>query len=109
MGRSGGLRRLEGRVPRVPTLPLSPLPSSSSGNIYWTDQGFDVIEVARLQWLFPLVVISQEVWTTGPEASQSTRRRGEEQGGLTSPHSWFWSGPGPLWPTGLFSTPCSGD
>ena len=43
---------------------------------------------------------SPRVWTS-PGRSQSTRRRGEEQGGLTSPHSWLWSGPGPL-ATGLF-------
>ena len=39
-------------------LPLQPL-TSLSGNIYWTDQGFDVIEVARLNGSFRYVVISQ--------------------------------------------------
>lgn len=36
-----------------------PEPTWSSGNIYWTDQGFDVIEVARLNGSFRYVVISQ--------------------------------------------------
>uniref|UniRef100_A0A4W5Q8K7 LDL receptor related protein 1 n=1 Tax=Hucho hucho TaxID=62062 RepID=A0A4W5Q8K7_9TELE len=39
----------------TPTPPVPPL----SGNIYWTDQGFDVIEVARLNGSFRYVVISQ--------------------------------------------------
>lgn len=33
--------------------------SSFIENIYWTDQGFDVIEVARLNGSFRYVVISQ--------------------------------------------------
>lgn len=32
---------------------------SPAGNIYWTDQGFDVIEVSRLNGSFRYVVISQ--------------------------------------------------
>lgn len=35
------------------------IPSFFKGNIYWTDQGFDVIEVARLNGSFRYVVISQ--------------------------------------------------
>lgn len=94
MGRGGGLRRLPGgdeNLHRSPHAPLTPCLPPSSGNIYWTDPGFDVFEVARLNGSFRYVVISQGL--DSPGRSQSTRRRGEEQGGAGPLLVLVWSRP----------------
>ena len=60
MGRSGGSQKAGGdEVHESPHAPRAPCLPPSSGNIYCTDQGFDVIEVARLNGSFRYVVISQ--------------------------------------------------
>ena len=105
-GRSGGLRRLEGTRYTSPHTPpehpaFLPPQATSTGRTR-------VLMSSRLPGSMALSATwsSPRVWTS-PGRSRSTRRRGEKRGGLTSPHSWLWSGQA-LWPQAR-SPPCSGD
>ena len=97
-----GLRRPGGWGSRVPPCPpehrpsLPPQATSTGRTRVSTSSKLPGSMALSATWSSP------RVWTS-PGRSLSTRRRGEERAGLTSPHSWLWSCAGPL-ATGPFSS-----